>query len=165
MAAIENIVQQLSQALRQRSWRISTAESCTGGLIAGALTELAGSSEVFEFGWVTYANRAKEQALQVPAAALAQHGAVSEAVAIAMAQGAAANAGAEMAIAVTGVAGPGGGSREKPVGTVWIAWYVNGVVRAEKKVFAGDRSAIRQATVRYSLAGALALLQKKRMSK
>src|SRR5699024_11968100 len=90
MAAIENIVQQLSQALRQRSWRISTAESCTGGLIAGALTELAGSSEVFEFGWVTYANRAKEQALQVPAAALAQHGAVSEAVAIAMAQGAAA---------------------------------------------------------------------------
>src|SRR5699024_11179097 len=148
MAAIENIVQQLSQALRQRSWRISTAESCPGGWIAGALTELAGSSVVLECGWVTYANRAKEQALQVPAAALGQHGGVSEAVAIAMAQGAAANAGGEMAIAVTGVAGPGGGSREKPVGTGWIAWYVNGVVRAEKKVFAGDRSAIRQATVR-----------------
>lgn len=159
MAITENLVQQLSQALRQRDWRISTAESCTGGLLAGALTELAGSSDVFEFGWVTYANRAKVQALQVPGAALEQHGAVSEAVAVAMAQGAAANAGAELAIAVTGVAGPGGGSAEKPVGTVWIAWYLNGMVRAERHVFTGNRAAIRQAAVQHGLAGALALLQ------
>lgn len=162
MMDVKNLVQQLSTALRTRGWRVSTAESCTGGKIAAAITELAGSSDVFEFGWVTYANRAKVQTLQVPGAALEQHGAVSEAVAVAMAQGAAANAGAELALAVTGVAGPGGGTEAKPVGTVWFAWCLNGVTHTAMKVFAGDRYAVREATVQHSLAVALALLQEAR---
>jgi nicotinamide-nucleotide amidase len=106
---------------RERGLKIATAESCTGGLMAGLLTEIAGSSDVFDRGFVTYSNQAKEEMLGVPGALLRQHGAVSEAVARAMAEGAIRNSTAQLALAITGIAGPGGGGDEKPVGLVHIA--------------------------------------------
>ncbi len=150
------LVTQLAQALTGRGWMMTTAESCTGGLIAGACTELAGSSLWFDRGVVTYSNEAKVDLLGVPAELIAQHGAVSEAVAMAMAQGALAKSKAQIAVAVTGVAGPGGGSPDKPVGTVWLAWACHdGLVQAERHVFGGDRAAVRSATVRCALQGVL----------
>lgn len=150
------LVTQLAQALTGRGWMMTTAESCTGGLIAGACTELAGSSLWFDRGVVTYSNEAKVDLLGVPAELIAQHGAVSEPVAMAMAQGALAKSKAQIAVAVTGVAGPGGGSPDKPVGTVWIAWACHdGLVQAERHVFGGDRAAVRFATVRCALQGVL----------
>lgn len=150
------LVTQLAQALTGRGWMMTTAESCTGGLIAGACTELAGSSLWFDRGVVTYSNEAKVDLLDVPAELIAQHGAVSEPVAMAMAQGALAKSKAQIAVAVTGVAGPGGGSPDKPVGTVWIAWACHdGLVQAERHVFGGDRAAVRSATVRCALQGVL----------
>lgn len=132
----------------QNGLTVVTAESCTGGLIAALLTEIPGSSSVFECGFVTYSNTAKKTALGVPEAVLAKHGAVSDEVAGAMAVGAIAKSGATLAVAVTGIAGPGGGTAEKPVGLVYIA-----VVRAGGKVyvkqhhFSGDRKAVRLASV------------------
>lgn len=126
---------------------LATAESCTGGLIAAACTDLAGSSAWFERGFVTYSNAAKTELLGVPADLIGTHGAVSDAVVRAMALGAVAHSHAQVAVAVTGVAGPGGGSDDKPVGTVWLAWNVCGHVTAECCHFAGDRAAVRQATV------------------
>ncbi|MCC7545214.1 MAG: CinA family protein [Aquabacterium sp.] len=150
------LVTQLAQALTGRGWMMTTAESCTGGLIAGACTELAGSSLWFDRGVVTYSNEAKVDLLGVPAELIAQHGAVSEPVAMAMAQGALAKSKAQIAVAVTGVAGPGGGSPDKPVGTVWLAWACHdGLVQAERHVFGGDRAAVRSATVRCALQGVL----------
>lgn len=150
------LVTQLAQALTGRGWMMTTAESCTGGLIAGACTELAGSSLWFDRGVVTYSNEAKVDLLGVPAELIAQHGAVSEPVAMAMAQGALAKSKAQIAVAVTGVAGPGGGSPDKPVGTVWLAWACHdGLVQAEHHVFGGDRAAVRSATVRCALQGVL----------
>jgi nicotinamide-nucleotide amidase len=150
------LVTQLAQALTGRGWMMTTAESCTGGLIAGACTELAGSSLWFDRGVVTYSNEAKVDLLGVPAELIAQHGAVSEPVAMAMAQGALARSQAQIAVAVTGVAGPGGGSPDKPVGTVWLAWACHdGLVQAERHVFGGDRAAVRSATVRCALQGVL----------
>ena len=112
----------LASTLQTRGWMLTTAESCTGGLIAAACTEQAGSSLWFERGFVSYSNAAKTELLGVPAALITQHGAVSEAVARAMAEGALAHSAAQVSIAVTGVAGPSGGSADKPVGTVWLAW-------------------------------------------
>lgn len=150
------LVGQLAQALTDRGWMMTTAESCTGGLIAAACTELAGSSVWFDRGVVTYSNEAKVGLLGVPAPLIAQHGAVSEAVAKAMAQGALAHSKAQIAVAVTGVAGPGGGSPDKPVGTVWLAWALSsGLVQAERQVFGGDRAAVRSATVLCALRGVL----------
>lgn len=150
------LVTQLAQALTGRGWMMTTAESCTGGLIAGACTELAGSSLWFDRGVVTYSNEAKVDLLGVPAELIAQHGAVSEPVAMAMAQGALAKSKAQIAVAVTGVAGPGGGSPDKPVGTVWLAWACHdGLVQAERHVFGGDRAAVRSAAVRCALQGVL----------
>ncbi len=150
------LVTQLAQALTGRGWMMTTAESCTGGLIAGACTELAGSSLWFDRGVVTYSNEAKVDLLGVPAELIAQHGAVSEPVAMAMAQGALARSQAQIAVAVTGVAGLGGGSPDKPVGTVWLAWACHdGLVQAERHVFGGDRAAVRSATVRCALQGVL----------
>jgi nicotinamide-nucleotide amidase len=157
--ATAELVQQLAKALLARGWMLATAESCTGGLIAGACTDLAGSSAWLERGFVTYSNAAKTQMLGVDAALIAQHGAVSEPVARAMAQGALVHAQAQVALAVTGVAGPSGGSAEKPVGTVWFGWALNGRVVSEMQRFAGDRAAVRQATVNHSLQRLLELLQ------
>ena len=121
-AETARLVETLAAQLLARGWMLATAESCTGGLIAAACTDLAGSSTWFERGFVTYSNAAKAQMLGVDTALIAQHGAVSEPVARAMAQGALQHAHAQVALAVTGVAGPGGGSADKPVGTVWFAW-------------------------------------------
>ena len=141
----------LAQQLLARHWMMATAESCTGGLIAAACTDLAGSSAWFERGLVTYSNEAKTELLGVPAELIAQHGAVCEAVARAMAAGALARSQAQVAVAVTGVAGPGGGSASKPVGTVWLAWATPQGLWSERQVFAGDRAAVRQATVDHAL--------------
>lgn len=131
-----------------RGLRLATAESCTGGLIAGCLTEIAGSSAVVDRGYVVYDNRAKSEMLGVAEATLAAEGAVSEAVAREMAAGAVARSGCEIAVAVTGIAGPGGGSDAKPVGLVHIAAALRGgTTLHERHVFPGDRSAIRLATV------------------
>ena len=137
----------LATALRQRGWRLATAESCTGGLIAATCTSLAGSSDWFERGFVTYSNEAKTTMLGVPAALIAAHGAVSEAVARAMVQGALQRAPVQLAVAVTGIAGPGGAVPGKPVGTVWLAWGTAEDVRAERLQLPGDRGAVREATV------------------
>jgi nicotinamide-nucleotide amidase len=130
---------------------LATAESCTGGLIAAACTDLAGSSQWFERGFVTYSNAAKTELLGVPTELIAHHGAVSEAVVRAMAEGAVAHSHAQVAVAVTGVAGPSGGSPDKPVGTVWLGWHVHGQTTAECCHFDGDRAAVRQATVAHAL--------------
>ena len=137
---------------------MAAAESCTGGLIAAACTDLAGSSQWFERGFVTYSNAAKTDMLGVDAALIGQHGAVSEAVARAMAQGALALSRAQAAVAVTGVAGPGGGSPHKPVGTVWFGWATPAGVVSEARHFAGDRASVRQATVAHALGRLVELL-------
>lgn len=155
MSTIPELVAQLATALKARGQFMATAESCTGGLIAGACTDLSGSSDWFERGFVTYSNAAKCEMLGVPAALIEAHGAVSEPVARAMAAGAVVNAHAHWSVAVTGIAGPTGGSAEKPVGTVWLGWATPTGVFTERQHFAGDRSAVRQATVAYALAGLL----------
>jgi nicotinamide-nucleotide amidase len=142
----------LLEACRRQGWMLATAESCTGGLIAATLTEIAGSSDVLDRGFVTYSNQAKMDMLGVPEVLLAAHGAVSEPVARAMADGALARSQAAIAVAVTGVAGPGGGSVEKPVGLVWFGLAQRGqAVASERAVFPGDRAAIREGAVRRAL--------------
>ena len=149
---IEATVPALADALRSAGLKIATAESCTGGLIAAACTTIAGSSDWFERGFVTYSNEAKNEMLGVPPALIAAHGAVSEAVARAMAEGAIAYSRAQLAVAVTGVAGPTGGSPSKPVGTVWLAWARAGqTTRSELLKLDGDRRAIREQTVQQAL--------------
>ena len=155
---VHDLCRLLADLLQKKSWLMATAESCTGGLIAGACTDLAGSSAWFERGFVTYSNEAKTELLGVDAALIAQHGAVSEPVARAMAQGAMARSRAQVAVAVTGIAGPTGGSQAKPVGTVWFGWCVQGRVTSETKRFDGDRAAVRAATVQHALQGLLTLL-------
>ena len=148
----------LLAALRERGLKLATAESCTGGLIAAILTEVAGSSDVFERGFVTYSNEAKTELLGVDAALIDAQGAVSEPVALAMAVGAVARSHAQVAVSVTGVAGPTGGSVDKPVGTVWFGWSVGGQVRTERRRFDGDRAAVRAATVQHALRVLMELL-------
>jgi nicotinamide-nucleotide amidase len=157
-AATDELVRRLAATLMQRGWMMATAESCTGGLIAAACTDLAGSSNWFERGFVSYSNAAKTELLGVPDELLRRHGAVSEVVALAMAEGALAHAHAQAAVAVTGVAGPAGGTVDKPVGTVWFAWALAGGSSAEMLRFDGDRAQVRAATVRHALAGLLARL-------
>lgn len=149
------LVTQLAAALLARGAQMATAESCTGGLIAGACTDIAGSSDWFERGFVSYSNQAKTEMLGVDAALIEAHGAVSEAVALAMARGAVAHSRAQCSLAVTGVAGPSGGSPAKPVGTVWFGWCVDGHTDAECLRFDGDRAAVRQQTVEHALRGLL----------
>ena len=148
----------LAEILQKNGWRMASAESCTGGLIAAACTDLAGSSNWFECGFVTYSNPAKTLMLGVDAELICRHGAVSEEVARAMAQGAVARSHADVAVAVTGVAGPSGGSAEKPVGTVWLAWATPAGLVSERCRFDGDRAAVRQATLQHALQRLLALL-------
>lgn len=141
----------LAEALTRKGLKLVTAESCTGGLISAACIELAGSSAWFERGFVTYSNAAKAESLGVDAALIAAQGAVSEAVARAMAQGALAHSRAQVAVAVTGVAGPTGGSSARPVGTVWFGFALPQGVVSEMRRFDGDRSAVRAATVDHAL--------------
>ena len=149
------LVETLAVALKARGLMLATAESCTGGLIAAACTEISGSSDWFERGFVTYSNAAKTELLDVPAALIDKHGAVSEPVARAMAAGALLHSHAQLSVAVTGVAGPTGGSADKPVGTVWLAWATPAGVTAECCHFSGDRAVVRRATVERALAGLL----------
>jgi nicotinamide-nucleotide amidase len=150
-------VEALAAALRARAWRMATAESCTGGLIAAACTALAGSSDWFERGFVPYSNQAKTELLGVAPALLRAHGAVSEPVARAMVAGALQRAPVQLAVAVTGIAGPGGAAPGKPVGTVWVAWGTPASVQAECLQLDGDRDAVRGATVQAALTRLLAL--------
>jgi nicotinamide-nucleotide amidase len=140
-------VQALAQALRRRAWRLATAESCTGGLIAAACTALPGSSDWFERGFVTYSNAAKTELLGVDPGLIQAHGAVSQPVAAAMVQGALAQAPVQLAVAVTGIAGPGGAVPGKPVGTVWLGWGSAAGIQTELLQLNGDRDAIRQGAV------------------
>ena len=142
---------------------LATAESCTGGLIAAACTDLAGSSQWFERGFVTYSNAAKTDLLGVDTAMIARDGAVSESVVRAMAQGALARSHAQVAVAVTGIAGPGGGSADKPVGTVWLAWATPQGLHSEVQHFLGDRATVRAAAVRHALHTLLERLQETRL--
>jgi len=151
---VAQLAADLGARLVARRWKLATAESCTGGLVAAAITSVAGSSDWFDRGFVTYSNDAKMALLNVPAATLAAHGAVSEATAVAMAEGAIVASGADVAVAVTGIAGPGGGTAEKPVGLVWFAWAARGAaLRAQKRRLPGDRAAIREASVEIALHG------------
>ena len=145
--------EELLQALRDAKLKIATAESCTGGLIAGLLTEIAGSSDVVERGFVTYSNEAKNECLGVSSALLSTYGAVSEEVACAMARGAVHHSRANIAVAVTGVAGPSGGSEEKPVGLVHVAVARSGGPVAHQRLLLGDisRAEVRLATIREAL--------------
>ena len=159
-----NTVQTLAEILLAKNWKMAAAESCTGGLVCASLTEIAGSSDWFERGYVTYSNQAKEQCLGVPTDLIASFGAVSEQVAKAMAQGAQTNAGVNAAISITGIAGPSGGSVEKPVGTVCFAWAIQNdlgenTVLTKTMLFSGDRQAIREQACHYVLSELVKLLK------
>ena len=156
LKSVEPQVLALADVLRRRGWHMASAESCTGGLIAAACTAVAGSSDWFERGFISYSNAAKTAMLGVDAALIAEHGAVSEAVARAMAQGAVERAGVELGVAVTGIAGPGGATAGKPVGLVWLALAMRtpaGAIQlqAERLQLQGDRAAVREQTVRIAL--------------
>lgn len=156
--ALPQLLPALATALRARGWMMATAESCTSGLIAAACTELPGSSGWFDRGFVTYSNAAKTEMLGVPAALIERHGAVSEEVVRAMAQGALRHSDAQTAVAVTGVAGPDGGSPDKPVGTVWLGWALGQQVHTACMHWSGERAAVRQQTTVHALTELLALL-------
>jgi len=154
------LVGELSALLINKSWTVTTAESCTGGMIAAALTDVAGSSAWFRQGVISYANQAKVELLDVDEATLQQYGAVSEQVVRAMAVGAFEKAAANVAIAVSGIAGPAGGSIDKPVGTVWIAWALGlDVVHSQHYLFDGDRSIVREAALIEALRGTIQRVQ------
>jgi len=161
MPIAEALAVALGDALRKHRLHVATAESCTGGLIAGAITSVAGSSEWFERGFVTYSNEAKHEMLGVPQALIEAHGAVSEAVAHAMAEGALARSRADCALSVTGVAGPGGGTPAKPVGMVCFGWALRGgpIVVVETRQFGGDRNEVRVASVEVALGRLIALVE------
>jgi len=160
-AALRQLASRVAETLRAHGEMLATAESCTGGWIAKACTDLAGSSEWFESAAVTYSNRAKQGLLGVTSATLEKHGAVSRECALEMATGVLSRLEVDVAVAVTGIAGPSGGSADKPVGTVWIAWQRRGgTARAEVFHFDGDREAIRRRTVAAALAGVQKILTK-----
>lgn len=146
-----DLAEKIGAALKSRKLLLSVAESCTGGGICQAITEISGSSEWFDCGFVTYSNSSKTEILDISASLIAQHGAVSEEIAAAMAEGALANSEAHIALSTTGIAGPGGAVPGKPVGTVCFGWLVGGVTHTERKVFSGDRHAVREQTVAYAL--------------
>lgn len=152
------LVVDLATFLLENDLRLTTAESCTGGLISAACTDLAGSSDWFERGFVTYSNAAKTELLGVDAALIEAHGAVSEQVARAMAFGAIRHSAAQVSISVTGIAGPSGGSAAKPVGTVWFGFSVQGSLLSEMQRFEGDRASVRSQTVIHALQRVLELL-------
>lgn len=144
-------VEQLGDILRHQGWTISCAESCTGGGIAYALTSVAGSSQWFNQSWVTYSNEAKQQRLGVTEATLAQFGAVSEQTVAQMVTGVVKNSGADIAVSVSGIAGPGGGTATKPVGTVWFGFMVKGALITQCCRFDGDRLSVREQAINYAI--------------
>ena len=145
------MLKELSEKLLSKHWHIATAESCTGGGLAQLLTSIPGSSDWFERGFVTYSNESKSEMLGVKTDTLEKYGAVSEEVAREMAEGALKYSHADVSIAITGVAGPDGGSVEKPVGTVWFAWCVSGKTCSECKHFTGDRAHVREQAVEFAV--------------
>ncbi|MEO7243503.1 MAG: CinA family protein [Variovorax sp.] len=158
-ADVPALCARLGELLVERCWVLATAESCTGGLIAAACTEAPGSSEWFDRGFVSYSSEAKRTLLGVDPQLIQENGSVSEAVVQAMVEGAVAQSAARVALAVTGVAGPTGGSEEKPVGTVWFGWSVSGNTRCERRLFEGDRQTVRSAAVHYALQEAVTMVQ------
>ena len=160
MIDAEKDVMLLGGRLRESGWRMATAESCTGGLVASTLTDVSGSSDWFDGGIVAYANAVKSSLLQVPERVLESYGAVSEETVLAMVRGARDNLGVDVAVALSGVAGPSGGTPEKPVGTVWMAWIWPGGIMAERFLFAGDRAGIKEQSVRAAIRGLLSVVRK-----
>ncbi|MCC2616649.1 CinA family protein [Aestuariibacter halophilus] len=156
--SILSLAAQLGEQLVARDWHVSTAESCTGGGIAYAITSTAGSSGWFNEGFVTYSNDAKMALLGVPQKTLEEHGAVSRQTVEKMVQGLAQRTGAQANVVVSGIAGPDGGSETKPVGTVWFGFLVDGVVRTEERRFFGDRAQVRDSAIEYSLQKLLQLI-------
>ena len=145
------MIETLAQKLLSRHWRIATAESCTGGGLAQLLTSIPGSSSWFECGFVTYSNESKSEMLGVKKDTLERYGAVSEQTAREMAEGAIKNSHSNVSVAITGVAGPDGGSAEKPVGTVWFAWCIAGEIFSECKHFEGDRASVREQAIVFAV--------------
>lgn len=153
-AELQQLTSQVAQCLLAVNWRLSVAESCTGGWLGKCCTDLAGSSLWFDRGFITYSNQAKQDLVQVKTSTLTQFGAVSEQTASEMAQGALTESMADISVAITGIAGPDGGTIDKPVGTVWFAWATkNTVVRTQCEHFDGDRESVRRQAVKYALQG------------
>lgn len=159
MDDVISLATQVGRALQAKGLLLATAESCTGGGVGQAITEVAGSSEWFDCGFITYSNASKTELLNVPAALIAQFGSVSEEVAGAMAEGALANSNAHVTLSTTGIAGPGGAVPGKPVGTVCFAWARDDHTFTERHVYSGDRQAVRQQTVAHALKGLLRFLE------
>lgn len=159
MNEIFGLAAQVGRALQARGLLLATAESCTGGAVGQAMTEIAGSSEWFDCGFITYSNASKAELLEVPAALIAQFGAVSEEVAGAMAEGALANSNAHVTLSTTGIAGPGGAVPGKPVGTVCFGWAMEHHTYTERHVYPGNRQEVRSQAVIYSLKGLLRFLE------
>ncbi len=157
---LQELAAEVGRALQQKRWLLATAESVTGGGISQAITDIAGSSDWFDCGFVTYSNASKTEFLDVPAALIAQHGAVSEEVAGEMAAGALANTDAHIALSTTGIAGPSGAVPGKPVGTVCFGWAHGHVVHTERHVFSGDRHAVRMQTAEHALKGLLKFIER-----
>lgn len=165
MSNIIDLAARVGHVLRERGLLLASAESCTGGGVGQAITEIAGSSEWYDCGFITYSNASKTEMLDVPAALLAQFGAVSEEIAGAMAEGALANSNAHVSISTTGIAGPGGAVPGKPVGTVCFGWSLGNHnhrrTYTERRVFSGDRQAVREQSVAHALQGLLRFLEQK----
>ncbi len=161
MEDFTDLAARVGAVLKSRKLLLTTAESCTGGGVSQAITDIAGSSEWFDCGFVVYSNTSKTELLDVPEAMIAQHGMVSEEVAAAMAEGAVANSSAHLALATTGIAGPGGAVPGKPVGTVCFAWTMDGATFTERLVFKGDRQGVRAQTVTHALEGLLKFLERR----
>jgi len=154
-----DLAEQVGMALKTRAMMLAIAESCTGGWVGEAVTAVPGSSPWFDRGFITYTNEAKQEMLGVSAATLGQCGAVSEQTVLEMVSGVLNNSRAQVALAISGIAGPGGGAPEKPVGTVWFAWgFKNGAVASERQQFAGDRYEVRRQAVKAALQGLLGRL-------
>jgi nicotinamide-nucleotide amidase len=159
MDTLTELASEVGKALKQRGWLLATAESITGGSISQAITDIPGSSEWFDCGFVTYSNGSKTQFLDVSEALIAQHGAVSEEVAAEMSKGTLANTDAHITLSTTGIAGPGGAVPGKPVGTVCFGWACEKRVHTERVVFAGDRNSVRTQTAEHALKGLLKFMQ------
>ena len=159
MDELEDLSARVGSALKVRGWWLVTAESCTGGWLGQVVTAVPGSSHWYERGFITYTNRAKEEMLGVSSETLKRHGAVSEAVVAEMAKGALAKSPADVSVAISGIAGPGGATPDKPVGTVCMAWATReGMLHLRTFHFAGDRAAVRRQAVAAALEGLLALV-------